>query len=129
VLVGQAPPVGLPAPADLGLGGSQQALHEVLDGGAGLQQPERLAVATAAAKRPLPAAGRVRPERFCEGRAAQVLHRGPYSAEGPTIERLHGFIAEQGLRLRGKHHEIYLTDSTRTAPERLKTVIRQPVAD
>jgi hypothetical protein len=87
------------------------------------------AVAAAAAKRPLPAAGRVRLERFCEGRAAQVLHRGPYSAEGPTIERLHGFIAEQGLRLRGKHHEIYLTDSTRTAPERLKTVIRQPVAD
>jgi hypothetical protein len=87
------------------------------------------AVATAAAKRPLPAVGRVRLERFCEGRSAQVLHRGPFNAEGPTIERLHGFIAEQGLRLRGKHHEIYLTDFTRTAPERLKTVIRQPVAD
>ena len=55
------------------------------------------AVAAAAAKRPLPAAGRVRLERFCEGRVAQVLHRGPFSAEGPTIERLHGFIAKQGL--------------------------------
>lgn len=87
------------------------------------------AVATAAAKRPLPAAGRVRLERFCEGRAAQVLHLGPFSAEGPTIERLHGFIAGQGLGRRGKHHEVYLTDVSRTAPERLKTVIRQPVAD
>jgi hypothetical protein len=87
------------------------------------------AVATAAAKRPLPAVGRVRLERFWEGRAAQLLRRGPFSAEGPTIARLHGFIAEQGLARRGKHHEIYLTDFTRTAPERLKTVIRQPVAD
>ena len=87
------------------------------------------AVATAAAKRPLPAARQVRLERFREGRAAQVLHLGPFSAEGSTIERLHGFIAEQRLGRRGKHHEIYLTDFTRTAPERLKTVIRQPVTD
>jgi hypothetical protein len=87
------------------------------------------AVATATAKRPLPAAARVRLERFWEGRAAQVLHRGPFSAEGPTIARLHGFIAEQGLGRRGKHHEIYLTDVSRTAPERLKTVLRQPVTD
>jgi hypothetical protein len=87
------------------------------------------AVATAAARRPLPAAGRVRLERFREGRAAQVLHRGPFSAEGPTIARLHSFITEQGLARRGKHHEIYLTDFRRTAPERLKTVLRQPVAD
>ena len=88
----------------------------------------RQAVATAATRRPLPAAGRIRLERFCEGRAAQVLHLGPFSAEGPTIARLHGFIAEQGFGRRGKHHEIYLTDPSRTAPERLKTVIRQPVA-
>jgi hypothetical protein len=87
------------------------------------------AVAMAVAKRPLPAVGRVRLERLREGRAAQLLHRGPFSAEGPTIARLHGFIAEQGLGRRGKHHEIYLTDFMRTAPERLKTVIRQPVTD
>jgi hypothetical protein len=85
------------------------------------------AVATATAKRPLPAVGRVRLERFSEGRAAQVLHLGPFSAEGPTIERLHSFIAQQGLTRRGKHHEIYLSDPSRTAPARLKTVIRQPV--
>ena len=73
--------------------------------------------------------GRVRLERFREGRAGQVLHRGPFSAEGPTVGRQRAFIAEQGLGLRGKHHEIYLTDFKRTAPERLKTVIRQPVAE
>jgi hypothetical protein len=87
------------------------------------------AVATATAKRPLPAVGRVRLERWREGRAAQVLHLGPFSAEGPTIERLHSFIAQQGLGRRGKHHEIYLADPSRTAPARLKTVIRQPVTD
>jgi hypothetical protein len=44
-----------------------------------------------------------------------------------TIERLHAFIGEQGFQLRGKHHEIYLNDPRRTAPEKLKTIIRQPV--
>lgn len=87
------------------------------------------AVATAVARRPLPAVGRMRLARIWEGRAAQLLHLGPFSAEGPTIERLHSFIAEQRLARRGKHHEIYLTDVSRTAPERLKTVLRQPVTD
>jgi hypothetical protein len=86
------------------------------------------AVATAAAKKDLPAAPLVRLERFAEGRAAQVLHLGPYADEGPTIEGLHAFIADQGLERAGKHHEIYLGDPRRTAPERLKTVVRQPVA-
>jgi hypothetical protein len=57
-----------------------------------------------------------------------VLHVGPYSAEGPTIAALHAFIAAQGLELSGKHHEIYLGDPGRTAPEKLRTIIRQPVA-
>lgn len=69
----------------------------------------------------------LRLDRLAEGRAAQVLHTGPYATEGPTIERLHSFVAEQGLRLAGKHHEIYLGDPRRTAPEKLRTVIRQPV--
>jgi hypothetical protein len=79
-------------------------------------------------KKGLPGIDRVRLERYTEGRAAQVVHRGPYSAEGPTIEGLHRFIAGQGLVLRGKHHEIYLGDPARTAPEKLRTIIRQPVA-
>jgi hypothetical protein len=52
---------------------------------------------------------------------------GPYSAEGPTIASLHAFIAEQGRELVGKHHEIYLGDPRRSAPEKLKTIIRQPM--
>jgi hypothetical protein len=55
------------------------------------------------------------------------MHLGPYAAEKPTIERLHAFIAEQGASLTGKHHEIYLSDPSRTAPEKMKTVIRQPM--
>jgi hypothetical protein len=70
----------------------------------------------------------LRLERFREGRVAQVLHIGPFADEPPTIARLHGFIAEHGLRPTGRHHEIYLSDLRRTAPERLRTILRQPVA-
>jgi hypothetical protein len=83
--------------------------------------------AAAERKKSLEAIGWVREERLAEGLAAQVLHVGPYSAEGPTIERLHRFIQEQGCRLVGKHHEIYLGDPRRAAPEKLRTIIRQPV--
>lgn len=65
-------------------------------------------------------------ETMREGRVAQLLHVGPYSTEGPNIAKLHAFIAAQGGRLRGKHHEIYLGDPRRSAPEKLKTIIRQP---
>jgi len=73
------------------------------------------------------ALGKLRFERWCEGRCAQVMHIGPYAAEGPTIERLHAFIADQGLRMRGDHHEIYVGDPRTADPARLKTVLRQPV--
>ena len=63
---------------------------------------------------------------FREGRAAQIMHIGPYAEEAPTIEKLHEFIAAQGGTLSGMHHEIYLSDPNRTAPEKLKTIIRQP---
>jgi len=72
--------------------------------------------------------GRVRLERWCEGRSAQVMHVGPYADEKPTIEALHVFIAASGLRPRGAHHEIYLGDPRRADPAKLKTVLRQPVA-
>ena len=77
-------------------------------------------------KKGLPALERIRFETNAEGTAAQMMHIGPYADEGPNIARLHAFIAEQGGRLRGKHHEIYLSDVRRTAPEKLRTVIRQP---
>ncbi len=86
------------------------------------------AQAAASEKKSLDAIGRMRLEALAEGLAAQVLHIGPYAAEGPTIQRLHAFIAEQGYERTGKHHEIYLSDPRRSAPERLKTVLRQPVA-
>lgn len=81
-----------------------------------------------AAKKDNPAIAQVRLERLKEGLCAQVLHVGPYSAEGPTIAALHEFITAQGKKPRGKHHEIYLGDPRRVAPERLRTILRQPVA-
>ncbi len=79
-------------------------------------------------KKVLPALEHMRFERFDEGLSAQFMYLGPYAEEGPAIQRLHAFIAAQGYALAGKHHEIYLSDPRRTAPEKLKTVIRQPVA-
>lgn len=77
-------------------------------------------------KKSLPALSGMRLETFREGRAAQVMHVGPFAEEGPTLERLDRFIEERGGKMRGKHHEIYLSDFRRTAPERLKTIIRHP---
>jgi hypothetical protein len=77
-------------------------------------------------KKGLPAISRVRLETYHEGPSAQILYIGPYAEEDETIGRIHRFIEEQGHKLRGKHHEIYLSDPNRTAPEKLKTVIRQP---
>ena len=74
-----------------------------------------------------PALPKIRFESFHEGLSAQIMHIGPYSAEGTAIEKLHNFIKETGHELRGKHHEIYLSDPRRSAPERMKTVIRQPM--
>lgn len=70
----------------------------------------------------------VRWEEFDEGRCLQTLHVGPYDAEGPVLERMHHEeIPAQGLTMTGLHHEIYLGDPRRAAPERLRTILRQPV--
>jgi hypothetical protein len=78
-------------------------------------------------KKKLEALPEVRLASYDEGLAAQVLYVGPYDNEGPTIARMHDFIRQNGYQLAGKHHEIYLGDPNRTAPEKLKTVIRQPI--
>lgn len=78
-------------------------------------------------KKPSPSLRKVRLAKFAEGPSAQVMHVGPYSAEKPSIVRLRAFIADQGRKPRGKHHEIYLGDPRRAAPEKLKTAIRQPI--
>ena len=70
----------------------------------------------------------LRLESYHEGRSAQIMHVGPPSAEAPTIARLHmEFLPAHNLIPNGHHHEIYLTDPNRVAPEKLKTVLRQPV--
>jgi hypothetical protein len=75
----------------------------------------------------LPALDRLRFQRWAEGRCAQLLHVGAYNAEGPSIMRLHAGIAAAGYRPRGRHHEIYLGDPRRSAPEHLRTILRHPV--
>ena len=77
-------------------------------------------------KKGLAALSKLRFSSFEEGDVAQTLHIGPFSEEGPTVEEVHNTIAEHGLQLDGKHHEIYLSDIRRTAPEKWRTVIRQP---
>jgi len=97
-------------------------------------QPEFIAKAEVDAafaevrKKKNPAAlDRVRFETLTEGPSAQILYLGSFADEGPTIQRMHDFIHTAGKQLRGKHHEIYLSDPRRTAPEKLKTILRQPM--
>ncbi len=91
------------------------------------------AVETVAAKsakkgEELPALAAVRREVLDEGLCVQTLHIGPFDDEGPVLEELHErFVPENGLQMRGRHHEIYLSDRRRTAPEKLCTILRQPV--
>jgi hypothetical protein len=70
----------------------------------------------------------VRFESFKEGKAAQTMHIGPFSEEGPTIAKVHSFIEANGSHRVGKHHEIYLSDMRRVAPEKWKTIVRQPMS-
>jgi hypothetical protein len=69
----------------------------------------------------------VRVERFAEGRAVQVLHVGPYADEPATLERLEAYARGEGLAFTGPHHELYLSDPRRTAPSRLRTILRHAV--
>ena len=86
------------------------------------------AMAQVLKRKNLPAVARLRLDTFAEGRCAQVLHVGPFSEEGPTIERVHAFIGGRGAQLSGRHHEIYLSDVRRAAPSKWRTIIRQPMA-
>ncbi len=81
-----------------------------------------------AKKKPNPALENLKFERFEEGECAQILHIGSYIDEAPTIAKMHDeFIPQMGYKLRGLHHEIYLSDPRKTAPEKLKTILRQPI--
>jgi len=98
-----------------------------------IMQPEfvstalvRDTIAEVKKKKNLPGLAKMRFEPFAEGQAAQILHVGPFSAEGPTVARVHAFIDVVGKRS-GKHHEIYLSDIRKADPAKWKTVIRQPL--
>ncbi len=81
-----------------------------------------------AAKGVAPAVERLRLAELVEGRCVQTLHVGSFDDEAPVLDELHHrVIPEAGLRMRGLHHEIYLADPRRTAPEKLRTILRQPV--
>jgi hypothetical protein len=82
-----------------------------------------------ARKKDSPALSRLHLEGFHEGLCMQTMHVGPYADEPATIARMHAFAEENGYRLRGKHHEIYLGDPRRSKPDKLKTILRQPVAE
>jgi len=86
-----------------------------------------LAVEQIRKKKNLPALPKVRLESFEEGPTAQIMYFGPFSAEGPTITKIHKHIQNSGHSLSGKHHEIYLNNPARVAPEKLKTILRQPM--
>jgi hypothetical protein len=76
----------------------------------------------------LPALVKIRLEPYHEGLSVQILHIGSFDDEGPTISRLHQeYMPQNGLQENGKHHEIYLSDPRKVAPEKLKTILRQPV--
>jgi len=85
------------------------------------------AKAEAKEKKGLKEIDKVALEEFHEGLSAQIMHIGPYSEEGPTIRKLHAFIEENGYKMRGLHHEIYMSDPRRVPPARWKTIIRQPI--
>ena len=72
---------------------------------------------------------KLRLEKYKEGKTAQIMHVGPYSEEGPTVQKVHDFIQKEGGKFDGlktKHHEIYLSDPRKANPATMKTVIRQP---
>ncbi|WP_062299205.1 GyrI-like domain-containing protein [Demequina maris] len=87
------------------------------------------AIAAAGAKDAPARLDDVRLETLAEGRCVQTLHVGSFDDEGPVLARIHDeFIPANGLRMTGRHHEIYLSDFRKVAPEKLRTILRQPVA-
>jgi hypothetical protein len=85
------------------------------------------AIAEVKKKKNLVALSKVHFEAFSEGTAAQIMHIGPFSEEGPTIRKVHEFIDSCGCKRTGKHHEIYLSDIRKADPKKWKTIIRQPM--
>lgn len=100
-----------------------------------IAQPSRVtkqlmdAVILDQAKKRLSSASQLRLEQLTEGKSLQIEHLGPYTAEGPAIEKIRQRVESAGYRPSGRHHEIYFNSPERTAPAKLKTLIRQPVKE
>jgi hypothetical protein len=100
-----------------------------------IMQPEWIAPEVAAdasalvgQQKALRALPELRWEIYHEGLAVQIMHIGSFDDEGPVLQRMHTeFIPQNGYQMRGKHHEIYLSDPRKVVPEKLRTVLRQPV--
>ncbi len=78
-------------------------------------------------KKKLPLLNKVRFESYCEGLSVQTLYIGAYDNEASTIADMHNFIKDNGYEFNGKHHEIYIGDPRKTLPEKLQTILRQPI--
>ena len=85
------------------------------------------AVEKVSREKKLNAADKINFATYDEGKAAQILHIGPFSEEGPTVQKLHTFILDNQYQMTGKHHEIYISDTRRGKAENWKTIIRQPI--
>lgn len=70
---------------------------------------------------------KVRLAPYKEGPSVQLMHIGPYATEGPNIKKMHEYAEVRGYSQNGKHHEIYFGDPRKSAPDKLKTVLRQPI--
>jgi hypothetical protein len=79
------------------------------------------------AKKNVPHLDDIRVQTYSEGKSVQILHVGPYADETGAVDRLLAFAQQRGYKAAGSHHEIYLNDPNKTAPEKLKTVLRYPV--
>jgi len=85
------------------------------------------AIEEVAKKKKISSLSKVVYKEYEERLVAQIMHIGPYVDEASTVERLHNFIVEEGYELAGRHHEIYLTDSRKCTPEKMRTILRQPI--
>ena len=99
-----------------------------------IRQPEWLTgdvwetARAAVAAKGLPGFDRVRHETYADGRSVQIMHVGSYDDEGPVMARMHRWIADNAQKEGKAHHEVYIGDPRKSAPERLRTVLRQPLA-
>ena len=85
------------------------------------------AVETLKVKKPNPSLETIRLARFDEGKVVQIMHIGPYGEEQPSVDKMEAYARAEGYSQSGKHHEIYFGDPRRTAPDKLRTILRHPV--